>query len=257
MSNTTNQNTHTQSSQLNRTWSNFFSGIIWFVVCFVIIVAFSLAGAIVLGIIEAQQTGVTPNETAMLGLLQDGDLIGISYPPTMVAVIATLLLVIKFRRKRTAAEFLALNPQSFASLLKWLGLTGILLIVSVISGMVFDRPEVNEWMVTTFNTVDYKYLFAFALIVCAPILEETLFRGYILGVWLESKLHPWVAILLTSILWSAIHLQYDLYDMTFIFALGVLLGYARVKSNSLFPAIVIHAAWNLLAFAVTQYHLSA
>ena len=57
----------------------------------------------------------------------------------------------------------------------------------------------------------------------------------------------WGAILLTSTLWSVIHVQYDLYGVANIFAAGLLLGYARLKTNSILPTILMHALMNLAA----------
>jgi membrane protease YdiL (CAAX protease family) len=129
------------------------------------------------------------------------------------------------------------------------------MLASYISAIVFDRPDVPEWLETAFVMVDYKYLFWFGLVICAPVLEEVLFRGYILRAWLESKLHPSTAILLVSVLWALTHFQYDFYDMFWVFILGVLLAYSRVRSGSLYPAISIHCAWNFVAYIGLEYHL--
>jgi len=55
------------------------------------------------------------------------------------------------------------------------------------------------------------------------------------------------AILLTSLLWSVIHFQYDWYGVASIFASGLLLGYARMKTNSIIPTILMHSLMNLVA----------
>jgi len=238
-----------------RTWSNLFSGLIWLFWGFGLIVACQFAAAVFLGVQQMLQTGVEPDEAAVQKLFEDGDLIGIAFPVAMVIVVALIALVIKFRRKRSVVEYLALRPQPIGVLMRWLGLAVLLLSVSYVSGVVFDRPDVPEWMVTAFTTVDYKYLFVFGLAVCGPVVEEVLYRGYILRASLESRLHPGVAIVLVSALWALTHLQYDLYDMFWIFALGILLAYSRVRTGSLYPAITIHCAWNLLAYIGLEYTL--
>lgn len=238
-----------------RTWSNLFSGFIWLFWGFGLIVACQIAAAILLAVVEAVQTGIKPDEAAIQRLFEDGDLIGIAFPVAMVIVVALIALVIKFRRKRAIVEYLALRPQPIGVLIRWLGLAALLLLASYISGVVFNRPDVPEWMATAFATVDYKYLFLFGLAVCGPVLEEVLFRGYILRASLESKLHPSAAILLVSALWALTHLQYDLYDMFWIFVLGILLAYSRVRTESLYPAITIHCAWNFVAYIGLEYQL--
>lgn len=238
-----------------RTWSNLFSGIIWLFWGVGLIVACQIAAAILLCVVEAVQTGIKPDEAAVHRLFQDGDLIGIAFPLAMVIVVALLALVIRFRRKRSIVEYLALRPQPVGVLIRWLGLAALVLLASYISGVVFDRPDVPEWMATAFTTVDYKYLFLFGLVVCGPVLEEVLYRGYILRALLESKLHPSAAILLVSALWALTHLQYDLYDMFWVFVLGILLAYSRFRTGSLYPAITIHCAWNFVAYIALEYSL--
>lgn len=237
-----------------RTWSNLFSGMIWLFWGFGLILASQIAAAIILGVIEATQSGIQPDETSIQRLSEDGDLIGIAFPIAMVAVLALITLVVKFRRKRSVIEYLALNPQPIGVLMRWLGLAGLVMLASYLSDIVFERPYMPEWLVTAFVTVDYKYLFLFGLAFCGPVLEEVLFRGYILRAWLESKLHPGTAIVLVSALWALIHFQYDFYDMFWVFIIGLLLAYSRVRSKSLYPAITIHCAWNFVAYIGLEYH---
>jgi hypothetical protein len=52
--------------------------------------------------------------------------------------------------------------------------------------------------------------------------------------------------------WAAIHGQYDLYGMATIFALGVLLGTARVKTRSVLAPIALHALYNLISTVETM-----
>ena len=65
--------------------------------------------------------------------------------------------------------------------------------------------------------------------------------------WSESKLGVGGAIVLTSFLWAAIHLQYDLYHIAMIFLFGIVLGVARHRTGSLIVPIVLHGAMNLIA----------
>jgi membrane protease YdiL (CAAX protease family) len=55
------------------------------------------------------------------------------------------------------------------------------------------------------------------------------------------------AIIISALAWSVIHLQYDAYGLAGIFAGGLLLGFARFKSKSIYPPIVMHALSNIIA----------
>ena len=45
----------------------------------------------------------------------------------------------------------------------------------------------------------------------------------------------------------AIHQQYDLYGVANVFAAGLLLGYARLRTNSIYSGLLMHALMNLIA----------
>ncbi len=53
--------------------------------------------------------------------------------------------------------------------------------------------------------------------------------------------------MVTALAWAAIHVEYDLYWKAPIFAIGLLLGVARLRTGSLYLTIALHAALNLVA----------
>ena len=75
----------------------------------------------------------------------------------------------------------------------------------------------------------------------APIVEEILFRGLILGT-LKKNMHPWIAILLSALLFGVAHGT----PIGIIYAtgLGILMGWLFVKFNSILPVMVFHIAYN-------------
>lgn len=63
----------------------------------------------------------------------------------------------------------------------------------------------------------------------------------------RSRLGNVGAILITSVVWSAIHLQYNAYEVTVVFLGGILLGLARATSNSIYLTIGLHSLMNVIA----------
>ena len=102
-------------------------------------------------------------------------------------------------------------------------------------------------MTTAYETAGFLPLLWFALICLAPMFEEIFFRGFMFSGIRHSRLGGAGAILITSLVWAGIHLQYDAYQMATIFAGGLLLGTARLKTNSVYLTIGMHAIWNILA----------
>lgn len=84
--------------------------------------------------------------------------------------------------------------------------------------------------------------------VLAPFFEEVLFRGFLMP-WLGNTFNPkwkkwaWPAtIAVSGILFGSIHFQPAAAPS--LSALGIVLGWAYVRSGNLWTAILIHACWN-------------
>src|SRR6185436_19531912 len=88
------------------------------------------------------------------------------------------------------------------------------------------------------------YFFSFA--VLAPIQEELLFRGFLYR-GLSLSFGPWTTILLTSAVWSVVHLQYNWFYLGEIFLLGAVFGWLRMRSGSTILTILLHGTMNALA----------
>ncbi len=89
-------------------------------------------------------------------------------------------------------------------------------------------------------------------LVFAPLGEELLFRGLLEGMLLAS-LNLWLAVVIPALLFSIIHVvPFSDSPKTFLSSLlisallvGLLAGYLRAISDSLLPAIAVHAGFNL------------
>ncbi|MBO5287470.1 MAG: CPBP family intramembrane metalloprotease [Clostridia bacterium] len=86
-------------------------------------------------------------------------------------------------------------------------------------------------------------------VVCAPILEEILFRGLMLRT-LKDVMPPWLAILISAVAFGLAHAN----PIGIIYAsiFGAVLGWAYIKFNSIIPCIIIHAAYNGTNLLVTD-----
>jgi hypothetical protein len=95
------------------------------------------------------------------------------------------------------------------------------------------------------------WLLVVAFCVAAPITEELFARGFLYRGWSETFLRPTGAILLSSLVWTALHLQYDWFFCGEVFSIGLLLGYLRYRSNSTWLTIILHGLNNLGAVVQT------
>ena len=90
-----------------------------------------------------------------------------------------------------------------------------------------------------------------SMVVLGPLGEELLFRGSLFSALLR-RWGIWAAALVSGILWSVMHTEYEWWVVASFAASGVILAIIRWKSGSLYPPLVLHAAANLLV--VFYYH---
>ena len=90
-------------------------------------------------------------------------------------------------------------------------------------------------------------LFIFNTIILAPVTEEMLFRGFLLPSWSRSWLGPIGAVAATSVIFAAMHIQYDLCGMLAVGLAGCVYGWLRLRSGSLLPPILAHCMGNAIA----------
>lgn len=84
------------------------------------------------------------------------------------------------------------------------------------------------------------------LLICVlpAVLEEVAFRGLVQH-WLHVALTPWKAIAVAAFLFAVLH--FSVASFLYLFALGVILGWTKWKTGSLYPAMVIHFLHNFVA----------
>ena len=113
--------------------------------------------------------------------------------------------------------------------------------------MLFGTPSIPE-IVIYYEDSEYNLLLALSftsLVIAAPVVEEILFRGYILDAIREIH-GDTVAILGSAGLFGLLHLEPYVVGMATLG--GVIYGWIRIKTGSLWPSIVSHMVWNFLAF---------
>ena len=92
----------------------------------------------------------------------------------------------------------------------------------------------------------------FVIGVMPGIAEELLFRGYI-QTRLVARWGPGWGILWTSLMFGLMHM--DLVHGSFAVVVGILLGYLTYRAGTLWPAMVGHAANNILSVVLTAGHV--
>lgn len=81
-----------------------------------------------------------------------------------------------------------------------------------------------------------------AAVVLAPVAEETLFRGVVFP-HLARSLSPWAAIVWSSVLFGMLHVAHGVL-LVGPLTLGLVLGWARWRSDGLGAPILLHTTFN-------------
>jgi membrane protease YdiL (CAAX protease family) len=98
----------------------------------------------------------------------------------------------------------------------------------------------------------YPILLPLLIGVLAGTCEEILFRGPIQK-GLMRRLGAWPAILIASVLFAAAHM--DIHGMPVRTFLGVVLGWMVVRTGSIFPAMLMHATYDITQLAYISYEV--
>ena len=107
-----------------------------------------------------------------------------------------------------------------------------------------DLPNL---MVDTFEKAFGSVLGLVSVGILVPIAEEFLFRGAVLNSllkWKPAEGKPWLAVLLSAVLFSVIHVNPA--QMPGTFMMGLLFGWICYRTGSLLPGIVMHVLNNSL-----------
>jgi hypothetical protein len=195
-------------------------------------------------------TGDEPIDTTSLTMLfSNGRVIALSVVMGLPSTLAVLWVAIRWSRI-PFSDYLALRWPSWRTLGAGIASLGLLMVVWEIVSRAAGRESSPGFMVDVLKTARADgalWLLVFAFCVAAPITEEFLARGFLYRGWSESFLRPTGAILLSSAVWTAMHLQYNWFFLAQVFSIGLLFGYLRYRSNSTWLTVILHGINNLAA----------
>jgi membrane protease YdiL (CAAX protease family) len=191
---------------------------------------------------------------AAVHVLGGGVTISLSVITGLPAVLAALWLPIRLSRT-SFADYLALRWTSWCNLA--FGLVAMVVLVmgwdmvSRLTGREVTPGFMGE-VLQSASADGALWLLVLAFCVAAPITEEFFARGFLYRGWSETFLRPAGAIVLSSLVWTALHLQYDWFFLGEVFSIGLLLGYLRYRSGSIWLTVVLHGLNNLAAVVQTM-----
>ncbi len=184
-------------------------------------------------------------------LIDDGDTVSsISLWSGLSALIVLLLFTFWWKKERMV-NFLGLRFPALRPLAAWTGL--FILCLTAMELIAWLLPEFdNSFMENVLATAHNKPLLFLGSALMPALFEEFFLRGLLFGT-LRHVLDKHMAIAIVSGLFTIMHLQYPWYLLLlFILPLGVLLGYARANTGSIWTSVLLHFLNNAISLALPQ-----
>lgn len=173
----------------------------------------------------------------------------------VILELLTALAVLSYYQRQYNFSWGDLGLRSFSLLKAVLFIVVIFLVFGFLLGVVYalvkhffpafnpDQAQTNEF-ISTAPGLPQKLSFV-ALVIIPPILEETIFRGFMFPA-MAKRFGPVMGAILASILFGLAHLQVNVGIYTFL--LGLLLCLMYYKLRSTVPGMVLHALNNYAAY---------
>jgi membrane protease YdiL (CAAX protease family) len=166
---------------------------------------------------------------------------------TSTPVQVVLLALMARHTGANAADYLGLRLPRKSDVV--VGIVAVVIFIVVSDGIswLLGRNIVSQFQLDIYRTASAAGCLPWlwlAVVVMAPIGEETLFRGFLFRGWQRSVRNAWPAIIVTALLWALVHVQYDLYLIAQVFAYGLVLGWFRWVTGSTILTMLLHGLIN-------------
>jgi uncharacterized protein len=232
-----------------RVWK-FWGTTLWGVLAFA---AMSL-GQLTVVAFEVMRSGEPIDLGLIVKAVSSGTTVALSVIMGLPAVCLALWLAIRIARN-SFTDYLGLRGTSWKNAL--LGTVALVVLVGAweVLAKLTGHKSAPGFMLDVVKSAQDDgtlWLLVIALTAGAAITEEILARGFLYRGWSESFLRPIGAMVLSSLVWTAMHAQYyDPFLFTQVFTMGLLFGYLRYRSASTWLTIYLHALNNLAATVQT------
>ena len=161
-----------------------------------------------------------------------------------------LILTANIGLKHKFYTFFHKPQMSTLSIIKWsLVSLGLTYVVSFIFDFIFDIISslgfyVNDLSSPVPTAPADIIIYGLAVVICAPIFEEVVFRGILLTH--QMKYGCWHAAIVSGLLFGLFHQNHS--QMFFAAALGILFAFIDIKAGSIIPSIIAHMVVNGFSF---------
>jgi CAAX protease family protein len=231
------------SAKPPRVWK-FWATLAWSILLYGVMTVSAALG--IVGAITWYGIDVSAGAEHKSALVNDGVIVAVTSLSATVPVLLVIWLALKLARQKFA-DYLALRLPSARHSAIGLGAIVVVMVLIDSINVQIGRPIVPDVLIVNIATARAHGafgLFAVVLVVTAPLTEEICFRGFIYRGFAASRLGTVGAVILSSLIFAGIHVQYDLITLAGVLVTALLLGTMRAISGSTLLTIAMHALNN-------------
>ncbi len=210
------------------------------------VVGIYLLATVATSIVMAIVAAVSGGAESLTERMSSGPMSALSYALSMTLTIVGVLIYRKLRRGK--GKMFRLSMRGFNPMLI---LWGFVLVL--ITGIVIE-PVLNlfpESFLDLLNQMGANGGWSVLMLaILAPVMEEVLFRGILLES-VREKYSNGRAIVVSALMFGVIHVIPQ--QVVNAFVIGLILGFIYVRTDSLWPVIIIHALNNAMAYVIMQW----
>lgn len=209
------------------------------------ILTFAIAQGVGAAVVLTWFSSIAPSSVANLRF--DGDLVALTTLITNPVQIVLLAAV---------ARWVGWNPADYLGLTRFTlrdfltGFVAIVVLVAAFDGAFYlaGLDIVSSFQTEAFTTAraaGWFWPLLLAITLVGPAGEEILFRGFLFRGWVVPGMRGAAAVVVITLMWAGLHVQYDWFGIGQVFVTGLLLGWLRWRSGSTLLTIVLHVLVNL------------
>ena len=178
---------------------------------------------------------------------------------SLILQISILMMVVQLNGYRIGEYFRLRLPRLRDAVLGVAATVGLLALYYALNfrngGVVVQPSELEQYQ--SASDAGVLPLLFIATVIVVPLGEEMVYRGFVFRGLEESRIGAVGAVIVSALLWTALHLDRGLRALVFIAVLGLLFGWLRVRSQSTLLTWSLHAITNLTVAAVVTLQIGA
>ncbi|MEN8164239.1 MAG: CPBP family intramembrane glutamic endopeptidase [Acidobacteriota bacterium] len=170
--------------------------------------------------------------------------LGLMHIVGALACVATTAYFCRIRRGPPIAEYLAIRWPGWRAMILWGAAAAAVPLIRTEGLRLLGYVVEPDYWRNVLETAGHPALLLFGVVIAAPLMEETVFRGFLYAGLAPTRLGHLGAVVVTTALWLLPHVQYDEAELCVLAASGLLLGIVRWRTGSTVAAFLVHGVMN-------------